>query len=190
MRLIFHGLLQKLFGDEVVMHVESVAEAIEGFSRQQPAWPRDMRIAIAGFESADQLTHFAEEVHVLPALWGGGGKFGTIILGAALVGLAFATGGASLAASGGLVTTALGGTLLVTGGLMVLQGVMGLFMKSPKADKSSDPDASKYLGVNKNTTDSGTPITMAWGRIDLQPHYLSIQSDSTNLSYGIFPANP
>lgn len=183
MRLIFHGELRKLFGESAVMEADSVADAIEGFSRQQPAWPRDMRISVAGFDTAEKLGQWAEEVHVLPTLYGGGGKFGTIILGAAMIGLAVALPGSVFASS---IAT----SLLVSGSLMVLQGVMGLFMKSPKVQGANDPEASKYLGINTNTTESGTPITMAWGRIDLQPHWLSLQSDSTNLSYGIFPANP
>lgn len=172
------------------MAASSIADAIEGFSRQQPDWPRDMRISIPGFDSVDKLEETPDEIHLMPTFWGGGGKFGTIILGAAIIGLAFATGGASLTATGGLLTTTLGASLLVTGGLMVLQGVMGLFMKSPKVSKNADPEASKYLGINDNTTKVGTPITLAWGRIDLQPHWLSLQSDSNNISYGVFPANP
>jgi len=167
------------------MQADSVAEAVEGYSRQQPSWPRDMRISIVGFDTEEKLLQGADEIHLMPSLFGGGGKFGTIILGAALIGAAFLTAGAAGVLAGGLSTS-----LLVSGGLMVLQGVMGLFMKSPKVGKNEDPEASKYLGINKNTTAVGTPITMAWGRIDIQPHWLSLQSDSTNISYGVFPANP
>lgn len=186
MRLIFHGELAKICGPHADMQADTVAEAVEGYSRQQPDWPRDMRISIVGFDSVEKLEQWAEEVHVLPTLYGGGGKFGTIVLGAAMIGLALIPGGQA----GSFLVGSLHASLLVSGALMALQGVMGIFMKSPKATSTSDPEASKYLGINKNTTDSGTAITMAWGRIDLQPHWLSLQSDSTNISYGVFPANP
>lgn len=189
MRLIFHGQLRELYGPEAVMHADTVASAVEGFSRQNADWPKDMLIEIVGYDRPELLREHAEEVHLMPAMCGGGGKWGTILLGAAMIGLAFATGGASLAA-GKLVTTALGASLLVGGGMMILQGVLGFFMKAPKMKKNQDPEASKYLGINKNTTEIGTPITMAWGEINLAGHWLSLQSDSTNLSYGSFPVNP
>lgn len=177
MRLIFHGSLRQLFGKSVEMQAASVAEAVEGFSRQVD-WPTETVVHIVGFDTPEKLKDFAEEVHIMPALRGGGGKFGAIILGAVTVGVGLAVGGAWLI------------PLVVSGGLMIAQGVIGLFMKSPKVKGSDDPEASKYLPINRNTTAIGTPITMAWGRIDLSGHWLSLQSDSTNISYGVFPASP
>ena len=183
MRLIFHGELRKLYGESVVMHADNVGQAIEGFSRQQPDWPRDMRISVVGFDTPEKLKEQADEVHLMPALYGGGGKWGTIILGAAMIGLAFALPGIGIA-----ISAALKVSLIVSGGMMLLQGVLGMFMKAPKAEKSEEQ--SRYLGINSNTVGANTPITMAWGRIDLHPHWLSLQSDSTNLTHGTFPASP
>lgn len=183
MQLIFHGELRKLYGPSVTMVVDTVAEAIEGFSRQQANWPRELRIAVVGFDTEEKLQTAADVVHVMPAMAGGGGKFGQIILGAALVAAAFIPGVNAIAA--GLKVA-----LIVSGAVMIAQGVVGLFLKAPSLGKNADPDASKYLGINTNTTAVGTPIIMAWGRIAIAPHWLSLQSDSTNLSYGVFPANP
>jgi len=179
MRMIFHGNLRMMFGPSVVMQADTVADALEGFSRQVD-WPRDTLVHVVGFDTREKLYDFAEEIHIMPAMHGGGGKFGQIILGAVVVGLAFALGPGS----------AFFVPLLVSGGLMILQGVIGLFLKSPTMKSVNDPDASKYLPVNKNTTAVGTPIVMAWGRIDLAGQWLSLQSDSTNISYGVFPSNP
>jgi len=179
MRLIFYGDLRNRFGTEVTMQANTVAEALEGFSRQVD-WPSDTLVEVVGFDTEDKLQSAAEEVHIMPSLRGGGGKFGSIIMGALMVAVAFIPG----------VGTALSTSLLLSGGLMVAQGIVGLFMKAPKMGKNEDPEASKYLAANKNTTAVGTPITMAWGRIDLAGHWLSLQSDSNNLSYGVFPANP
>lgn len=180
MRLVFHGLLRNLYGESVVMHAETPADAIEGFSRQQKNWPTDLLISVPGFETDLMLRKgFAKEIHLLPALAGGGGKFTNIIIGAALIVVGVI-----------LLPSPMGWSLIVSGGLMVLQGVISLFMKAPKNTNSNDPDASKYLAVNKNTTAVGTPITMAWGRIDLAGHWLSLQSDSSNLAFGTFPTTP
>lgn len=178
MRLIFHGRLRNLFGAEVVMHASTVAEAVEGYSRQVD-WPSDMPVEIVGFNTPEKLRDYAEEVHIMPAMRGGGGKFGSIILGTVLV-----------VAGIILLPSPFGVPLIVSGGLMIVQGVIGLFMKAPKMKGVDDPEASKYLPINRNTTAIGTPITMAWGRIDLAGHWLSLQSDSTNLSFGTFPASP
>ena len=181
MQLIFHGELRKLYGESVTMACDTVADAIEGFSRQQPNWPRDLRINAVGFDTEEKLFGPAEVVHLMPAMAGGGGKFGAILLGAAMIGATFLLPG---------ISVALKTSLIVSGAMMIAQGVVGLFMKAPSLGKNADPDASKYLGINQNTTAVGTPIIMAWGRIAFAPHWLSLQSDSTNLSYGVFPANP
>jgi predicted phage tail protein len=179
MRLIFHGLLADKFGPQVDMQADTVASAIEGYSRQVE-WPKDLLVQVVGFNTPESFKVYVDEVHIMPAMRGGGGKFGSIIMGAAIVAAAFIPG----------IGPALSTSMLLSGGLMIAQGVIGLFMKSPTVKGVDDPEASKYLAVNKNTTAIGTPITLAWGRIDLAGHWLSLQSDSTNLSYGIFPANP
>jgi len=183
MRLIFHGELKRLYGDSFVMKAETVREAVEGFSRQALDWPKDMRISIVGFDTEAKLYEQPDEVHLMPSLSGGGGKFGTILLGAALIAVA------AFAAPLGIAAAAT--SLYVAGGVMILQGIMGLFLKSPKLNSngSNDPDASKYISVNQNTTQVGSLITAAWGRVNLSGQWLSLQSDSSNLAFGVFPAS-
>jgi predicted phage tail protein len=190
MQLIFHGILRSLYGPTASIEAESVADAIEGFSRQHPNWPRNLLIEVIGHDTEEKLRERPAEVQLMPAMLGGGGKFTSILIGAAMIGLAFATGGVSFTATGALTATSLGGSLLIGGAMMILQGIVGLFMKAPRLGKNNDPEASKYLAVNKNTTAVNTPITCAWGRIDLGGHWLSLQSDSNNLSFGVFPTNP
>lgn len=178
MRLIFHGSLRTIFGPEAVMQADTIAEALEGFSRQVD-WPTATPVHVVGFNTPEKLRDYAEEVHLMPALRGGGGKFGSIILGAITVVVGIA-----------LLGTPFGVPLIISGGLMIVQGIIGLFLKAPTLKGVDDPEASKYLPINRNTTAIGTPMTMAWGRIDLSGHWLSLQSDSNNLSYGVFPTNP
>jgi predicted phage tail protein len=176
--MIFHGELRRRFGPDAVMEVDSVAEGLEGFSRQVD-WPTELVVHVVGFNTPEKLKEAALEVHVMPALRGGGGKFGSIILGAVTVAVGVA-----------LLATPFGIPLIISGGLMMVQGVIGLFLKAPTVKGVDDPESSKYLSINRNTTAIGTPITLAWGRIDLAGHWLSLQSDSTNLSFGVFPATP
>lgn len=187
MRLIFHGQLKDRYGDSVEMATDTVAEAIEGFSRQMEDWPRSLRLSIVAdgqrLDDAAKFRSHYDEVHLMPTLSGGGGKFTNIILGAAMIASTFLLPGLGVTLSASLSTS-----LIVSGSMLIAQGVIGLFMKSPKLSGSNDPEASKYLSVNKNTTAVGTPITMAWGCIDLGGHWVSLQSDSNNLSYGVFPA--
>lgn len=192
MRLIFHGTLRDLYGESATIKTKVPADAIEGFFSQQPNHPRDMLIDAVDFGTPDLLSAETdvEEIHLLPAMYGGGGKFGSIILGAAMIGLAFATGGASLAGAGLISFSGMGASLVLGGAMMILQGVMNLFMKAPTVSKSEDPPASKYLGQNSNTVASGTPIPIACGRINLSGHWLSLQNDSDKLAFGSFSSAP
>lgn len=185
MRIVFYGELRRRYGESFDMASNTVADAMEGLSSQLPDWPRTMRISAVGFDSHEKLIMptDAKEVHIMPAMAGGGGKFGSIIMGAVVfaigVGLLFVPGAQSIGIS-----------LMISGGLMIVQGVIQLFMKAPSLSKNNDPEGSKYLAVNRNTTAVGTPITMAWGTIDLAGHWVSLQSDSNNLAFGVFPASP
>jgi predicted phage tail protein len=188
LRLNFHGILREKYGDSFVMQARSIREAVEGFSRQAADWPRDLRIVIPGLDTPEALDSCPDEIDLMPAMQGGSGKFGAILLGAALIGASFLLPG-----SGAFLGVAMGSlhaSLIISGALMMLQGVIGLFMKAPTFKTSQDPEASKYVSVNRNTTAVGTPVTIAYGRIQLGGQWLSLQSDSNNLSHGEFPATP
>lgn len=182
MKVIFHGRLAQLYGREHVMQTNVPADALEGLSRQLPDFPRDLAVDVIGFRSEDALRAPTgdKEIHVVPAMFGGGGV-AKIIIGAILVII-------------GVVLLATGGSpwaipLIMTGATMMLSGIAELMMKAPTADKSSDPPPSKYLGINRNTVATGTPIPLAWGRVKIAGHWLSLQSDSNELVMTSFPAS-
>ncbi len=179
MIVYLYGSLRKRYGKSFIMQSPSAADAIEGLTRQLPDWPRDLQIEVPGFgtEALLRAETDAKEIHLVPAMFGGGGKFAGIILGAAMV-----------VAGILLIATPFGIPLIISGGTMMAMGVMQLFMKAPSVAKSNDPDASKYLGINKNTADIGTFIPLAWGRIKLYGHWVSLQSDADKLVHGVFPA--
>lgn len=188
MKLIFHGHLRTLYGESATLVGNVPADAIEGFFSQQPNHPRDMLVEAVGFDS-EALLHAetdAEEIHLIPAMFGGGGNFGKIILGAALIAIALINPGI-----GGMILSTVGQSVFLSMGVaLAMQGVMGIFFKAPTTSKASDPSASKYLSITENTTAQGTPITVACGRVLIAGHWLSLQSDSNKLVFGNFPVSP
>lgn len=188
MKIRLHGTLRDRYGPGFDIHADTVAEAVRGLSMQLPDWPRDLQIEIPGFADERLLNEPTDvrEIDLVPAMFGGGGKFGKILLGAALIAVAIWNPGI-----GGMILSQAGVTAVASVGIaMMLGGVMGLFMKAPSVSKSEDPPASKYFGLNDNTVDNGTPITMAYGRIKLFGHWLSLQSDADKMVVGVFPGSP
>jgi predicted phage tail protein len=181
MKVILHGLLaERCGGHEHFIRTNVPADAIEGLSRQLPGWPQDMAIDVIGYSSLEELQASTDddELHLMPAMFGGGGVV-KIIIGAALIAIAVFVPG---------IGTAISAALISLGASMALMGISELLMKAPTTDKANDPPPSKYLGINRNTVAIGTPIILAWGRNKLGGHWLSIQADSNQLVTTSFPA--
>ncbi len=184
MKLVLHGILREQFV-ECEIAAETVAEAIEGWSRQcgltdLPLTDRPV-IDVVGFDTVELLTAKTEvtEIHLVPAMYGGKGGFGQILIGAALIGLSFVPG----------IGTALSAGLMAAGIGMAVGGALSFFMKAPSVGASNDPDASKYLGTKGNTTQIGTLIGKGYGRFPVSGQYMSIQVNSQDMVFGTFPAS-
>lgn len=182
MKIILHGSLRDRF-EGCDIHAESVADAIEGWSRQCgmadiPMGERPI-IDVLDFDTPDKLTEKTDvnEIHLVPRMFGGQGGFGQILIGAALIGASFLTGG-TLAA--GLLAAGIGN---------VVAGTMSLFMKAPSVSASEDPDPSKYLGSKGNSTQIGTLIPKGYGRFLVGGQYLSVQVNAQDMVFGTFPAS-
>lgn len=187
MKVILHGLLAERFGREHEILTSIPAEAIEGISRQLPGWPRDLLIDAVGYPGMADLHAPTEddELHLMPSMHGGGGV-GKIIIGVALIAVAVFVPGL-----GTFLGTSVASLLFMAGAGLALSGVSELLFTAPKFDnggQSADPPPSKYLGINKNTAAIGTLIIMAYGRILIAGHWLSLQSDSSDLVTASFPA--
>ena len=120
-----------------------------------------------------------KEVHVYPAIHGAGGGTTQILVGAALIGLAFTplgavtigsgavgVSGAAAAATAAPVTLS---TYLVSAGVgMMLSGVMSMFTKVPEAqyDKKVDSDQkpSFLFDGPVNVSTQGMPVPIVIGR--------------------------
>lgn len=189
MKIILHGILAERFGREYEIITNRPADAIEGLSRQLPDWPRDLPIDVLDFPTYELLHEetTVTEIHLVPAMHGGGGV-GKIVLGVALIVTAAFILPAAIAGATIVAGMTVGAAMFMVGVSLVLMGVSQLFMKAPTIDKSDDPPASKYLGINKNTATIGTLIPYAYGRMKIAGHWLSIQVNSNSLVTTSFPA--
>lgn len=193
MKIKLHGIFKEAYPGDFEIEADTVADAIEGWSRQVKFYEHlsyEYRpvVRVVGFDDYDSLYEKTEqnEIHLVPAMMGGGGKFGSILIGAALIGLSFIPG----AQAGTLLLGKFATGVLATGIGMVLSGVMGLFIKAPSVSKANDPEASKYLGLSNNTTAIGTPIAICYGEVPVDGHVLTLNVDATDMVTGTFPANP
>tara|TARA_R100000781_G_scaffold1866_2_gene3174 strand:+ start:666 stop:1277 length:612 start_codon:yes stop_codon:yes gene_type:complete len=115
-----------------------------------------------------------EDIHFIPVISGAGRGFGKILLGAAMIGLAFATGGASLGASGlTFKASSLGGAFVAKavtgiGATLVLSGVSEMLFPLPdvpKFESTEDPRLSFSFGGTQQTGRAGTPVPLVYGEI-------------------------
>jgi predicted phage tail protein len=192
MLIKLHGKFAEDYPGEFNIEAHTVAEAIDGWSRQigfyEDLVVDDRPIArVVGCYTDEDLAAPTEQkvIHIVPAMIGGGGNFGKILIGAALIASVFVLPGIGIGLS-----AAMQGALLGAGIGMALGGVMGLFMKAPSLSKSTDPDASKYLGLSDNTTAIGTVIAYCMGEVPVNGQVLALNVDSNNMVVGTFPASP
>ena len=128
-----------------------------------------------------------DDIHIIPVLQGSGGV-GRVLGGIALIGLAFATGGASLSLSTGLTfkAGALGGVfvskaLVYGGGLLALSGAAQMLAPQPQTpdfQSSEDPRISFNFSGIQNVTRAGTPIPLVYGEIFTGSVVISAQIDT------------
>lgn len=184
-----HGIFAQDYGPQHRIEANTVAEAIEGLTRQLGFYGDrqiDQRptMRVVGIDDPLQLYEKTEqkEIHLVPAMMGGGG-FAKIIVGVAIIAFALTNpfGWAWL-------TTSVAVSLAISGATIALSGVMQLFQKAPKIDKGTkDPEASQYLGIGDNTVAIGTPIPWQCGRGPATGHLLAVNVDSSDFVVGNFP---
>ena len=123
-----------------------------------------------------------EVLHIIPCVYGGGGKFGKIILGVALIAASFVLPAAPLfgaQAAGALASVSMSSIALSVGVSLTLGGLSQLFTTSPKMSKMEnkfDGEARRendMFGSLQNTTDSGTPIPLIYGNFRIAGQLIS-----------------
>ena len=180
----------KLYGDlkeitghsELDAHVNSVGDSIRFLLMNWPQLEAHMntqyyQVLTDGTDIGEEEIHYpvAEEIKIVPVIAGAGGNTGKILLGAAMIGLAFATAGSSVALQGGLLsakgwaaaswTTT---SLFTIGAGLAIGGVAGMLFPVPKPEKfenDQDPRISFDFGGTPNTSRAGTTHPIVYGEI-------------------------
>ena len=189
MQITFHGKLADDYGAVHNIEAASVREAVTALTRQIGFYDDRLveerpLVRIVGHSTEESLEECPEKINIIPAVAGGKGV-GKVLLGAALIGISFATAGAASPFIAGTLTSALFGM----GVSLAIMGIAQIFTKAPSLSQSSDPEASKYLGLSNNTTKIGTLRSYSMGTVKLTaPHLLALNVDSTDLVKGEFPA--
>ena len=181
----------KLYGDlkeitgygELEAHVNSVGDSIRFLLMNWPQLEAHMnkqhyQVLTDGTDIGEKEIHYpvAEEIKIVPVIAGAGGGMGRVLAGAAMIGLAFASGGASLGWNSlalasptyGLTTTFAGKALLYMGAGLALSGVSELLFPLPKPEKfenEQDPRISFDFGGTPNTSRAGTTLPIVYGEI-------------------------
>ena len=110
-----------------------------------------------------------EDIHIVPVISGAGRGFGRILMGAAFIGLAFATGGVTaFSLKTGLTGTFLGKTAVYLGASLVLSGVSDMLFPlpdPPEFSSEADPRLSFSFSGTQNTARAGTPVPICYGEI-------------------------
>lgn len=171
------GYLKSLYPEGVTVHARSFREAL-GLLATYPGFrktdPKRHFVRVSGLGcyadlDADLRTSSFSVTPVMGGAGGGGGR--QILIGALLIGLAFAMPGA-------LATSKFAMFLANMGASMVLGGLMASMNRAPKADPISGDKRSRFISGSKNTVDAGTPIPLIYGKMKVGGHYLSFDIDA------------
>jgi predicted phage tail protein len=187
-RIILHGSLKSLHDGPLEVYADTVAEAIRYLSNKAGLnlLPLDKRpvVQVVGFDGAESLSKptDVEEIHVLPAFVGSGGKSGgfmQIVIGAVLIAAVVFTGGFGLGFS-----SMLAGAAFSLGASLVLGGLMQMLAPAPNRDlgieSQADPEASRYLGAQGNTVAAGTRVPIIYGKTKAYGHYISFNVNAVD----------
>jgi len=181
-----YGQLAEFVGRKVIeADLSSAAEAVRMLIANFPQLDRHMadqhyKVLVGdGALMLDDLPNPVgrEEIKIVPVIVGASGGGGSILLGAALIGLSFVSFGAGTAFAGiggstllgGTAAAGIGSTFLATTGLaLVLGGVSQLITPTPQIpqgpDTVQDPRKSFSFSGIQNTSRGGTPVPIVYGK--------------------------
>jgi len=178
-----YGELAEFIGHkEFEVQVDSLGKAVSFLVNNFPQIekymnPKYYQVKVGNYDVGEEEIHHPigqEDIHIVPVISGAGQGTGKILLGAALIGVAFATGGASLGATGlSFQASSLGGAYLAqafvyVGASLVLSGVSEMLFPVPKPkefNSEQDPQLSYSFSGTQNTSRAGTPVPIVYGEI-------------------------
>ena len=182
-KIKLYGKLAKFVGKRVLhADVKNPAEAVRFLVANWPDLEQHMakqyyKVEAGNGALALEETVYpigSEDISITPVI-GGAGKVGRFVLGAALIGFALTTGGATLGLSGFTGTAgagffAAGGAGAVLAGnvglLLVLSGVAELLTPVPKTPESDDDPQNQFSfsGIQQ-VSRAGTAIPICYGEV-------------------------
>lgn len=184
-KIKLYGQLAKFVGEPVLeAEVSSAAQAVRFLCVNFKGIEKHMadqyyKVMANDWNLSEEEIHYPtgqSDISIIPVVGGAGGNTGRILLGAALIGVAIASGGAAFGAGGGLgfgstLTTASGATAFSAAALagnigiaLVLSGVAGLLTPVQDVPKTEDdPRRSFSFSGIQNTSRAGVPVPLVYG---------------------------
>ena len=187
-KLKLYGELAEFVGHkEFEIQVDSLAKAVSFLVNNFPQVekymnPQHYQVKVGNYSIDQEEIHHPigqEDIHIIPVIAGAGrGGLGKILLGAALIGLAFfvpASLGGGLKLSAGIKTGFgfanagfLAKSLVYVGASLALSGVSDLLFPLPKFEgfeSEEDPRLSFNFNGIQQTSRAGTPVPIVYGEI-------------------------
>ena len=174
-KIKLYGELAEFVGHkEFEVQVDSLQKALSFLVNNFPQVeaymnPKYYQVKVGNYAIDESEIHHPigkEDIHFVPVI-AGAGRFGKILLGAALIGIGFAVGGGLF---GSALAKNLGAISFVkkVGFALVLQGVSDLLFplpQPPKFESEEDPRLSFSFSGTQNTARAGTPVPIVYGEI-------------------------
>ena len=177
-----YGKLAEFVGHkEFDVEVNNVGQAVSFLLNNFPQLeqymsPKYYQVKVGNFDIDESEIHYPvgqEDIHFVPAITGASRGFGKMLLGAALIGIAIATGPGGFGAlkmfgGAGLELGLIGKSMLYLGTSLLLTGVSELLFPLPKPEKfnsEEDPQLSFSFSGLQNTSRAGTPVPIVYGEI-------------------------
>ena len=162
--------------DTLASAVSFLIHNFEGIDKYMS--PKHYQVKVGNYTiGEDELSHpigKKEDIHFIPVITGAGRGIGKVLLGAALIGVAFLVpttvpyANLSLGFGGFAGGTTLARTLGYVGLGLVLTGVSEMLTPLPKRPEFSseeDPRLSFSFGGTQQTGRAGTPVPLVYGEI-------------------------
>ena len=183
-KIKLYGELAKFVGHkEFEVKADTLAHAVsflinnfEGV--EQFMSPKYYQVKVGNYAvDKEELSHpiGKEDIHFIPVIAGAGRGLGKILLGAALIGFVFLSGGASFSLESGLTfkegllgSAFLNKSIAYVGGYLLLSGVSEMLFpvpKPPSFESEEDPRLSFSFSGTQQTGRAGTPVPLVYGEI-------------------------
>ena len=176
-KIKLYGELAEFVGHkEFEVQADSLAKAVsflinnfEGIDKFMS--PKYYQVKVGNYEINESEFNYPigkEDIHFIPVIVGAGGGLRKTLLGGALIGLSFVTGGASFSFAKGLTGGFFGTTAVKLGIGLALTGVSEMLFPLPKPKEftsEQDPQLSFNFSGTQQTSRAGTPVPIVYGEI-------------------------